>query len=432
MNNEKLVFSKRNHWVKSEKVSGLLFIGNTSSFIRVNEEQERLLKNKEYEKIDKELYENLENIGAFVSSDESVLEKYKLFSVKNNNYWLMEYWINFADCCNFNCSYCFQGQEKQNKIITKEIIDKFIRNLSFYKDLKELRINLAGGEPLLCPELIVYFYKQLENLKNVKLDVGLITNGYLLTKENISLLDQINISYQITIDGLETSHNKRRSHKSKNDSFETIMKNLDYFYQTHKDKNIDFHIRTNVDKENAEDVPLLYNLIKEKYGNYFGYFINPVENYSKDDSNSNLFTNEEFANYLIQLYEKHHIFLPQSYFPVYRTAGGYCPADRNYSFVLTSNGDLLKCPCDVGKKERIIRNINSPNGYYNYKPEYDYLLSNSIFNNKKCTECNLLFQCMGGCPHKRLEGLKNCPPAFFQLDKFLEIYYLENKSPKIK
>src|SRR5574344_453551 len=101
MKNEKLVFSKRNHWVKSEKVSGLLFIGNTSSFIRVNEEQERLLKNKEYEKIDKELYENLENIGAFVSSDESVLEKYKLFSVKNNNYWLMEYWINFADCCNF-------------------------------------------------------------------------------------------------------------------------------------------------------------------------------------------------------------------------------------------------------------------------------------------------------------------------------------------
>lgn len=40
MKNEKLVFSKRNHWVKSEKVSGLLFIGNTSSFIRVNEEQE--------------------------------------------------------------------------------------------------------------------------------------------------------------------------------------------------------------------------------------------------------------------------------------------------------------------------------------------------------------------------------------------------------
>lgn len=75
--NSQLYFSTKNHWVKSEKVSGLLFIGNTSSFIRVNEEQERLLKNKEYEKIDKELYENLENIGAFVSSDESVLEKYK-------------------------------------------------------------------------------------------------------------------------------------------------------------------------------------------------------------------------------------------------------------------------------------------------------------------------------------------------------------------
>lgn len=429
--NSQLYFSTKNHWVNSSKYDGLLFIGNTNSFLRLSPLYKELIDNKKFDDLPKELYEELIRTGALTQSDEQLFSKYQLLSMKKNNSGYMDFWINIADCCNFECSYCFQGKEKGTKIISTKILDKFVQSLSTYKDLKFLRINFAGGEPLLATDKIIYLYKKIKENITAKLEFSIITNGYLLTDENIKKLDMIeNLLYQVTIDGLGQTHNKKRPHKTDKDSFNVIMHNLNYFYETHKNQNISFTIRTNVDKETAKTVSSLYHLLKSNYGDFYNYQISPVEEYSKNICVSNVFTNEEYADFLIDLYEKEGIYLPLSYFPRYYSAGGFCQADRNYSFALTSTGDLLKCPMDVGKPERVVKNILTPTSTYNFQPEYDYLIKCSPYSNEKCKHCKLFYQCLGGCPHRRLEGFSNCPPPYYRLDKFLEICY-ENMSTKV-
>lgn len=425
--NKNYIFSNKNHFVDSKEFDGLLYIGNTNSFIHISSDQEILLKQRKFELLDKDLFNELINFGAFVENDEEIINKYKLFGLKNNNQFFMSFWIDITDCCNFSCPYCFQGQEKQNKIISKETIDKFVKILSGYKGLNKLKIEFAGGEPLIAPDKILYMYRELKKL-SIPFDKSIITNGYFLTEKNIKLLDEIDdLSYQVTLDGLENNHNIRRPNKGNENSFQVIMENLETFYNMHKESNIKFAIRMNVDKENATDVPKLNKLLKQKFKNFYQFYIVPVENFStKQEVSRNYFTNEEYAAFLIELYEKYHIFMPNSYLPNYRIAGGFCPADRNYSYTLSASGDLLKCPCDVGSEDRIIRNIHNPNGKFNYKPEYDYLIKASKLIDKKCLDCKLFFQCLGGCPHKRLEENQCiCPPMYYQIDKFLEIYYKE-------
>ncbi len=427
MKKSKYVFSEKNHFVHSDKFDGLLYIGNSCSFMRLSFEQVELLKNDNFELLDKDLFCKLIELGALVESDEEILQKYKLFRMKNNNQSLMSFWVDITDCCNFSCPYCFQGQEKLNNIISKEVIDKFVKILSQNKMVNKLEIQFAGGEPLLATDKIIYLYEQIQK-KGISSDYSIITNGYYLTQDNINLLDKIeNLSYQITIDGLEENHNLRRPNKGKNDSFKVIMKNLETFYEGHKDKKINFSIRMNVDKANSTDVPLLHELLKKKFGNFFLFYVVPVEIFSKkQEEKNNCFSNKEYASYLISLYENYGIFMPNSFFPDYRIAGGFCPADRNYSYTLSSTGDLMKCPCDIGVKSRVIKNICNANMEFNYKPEFEYLIKSPLISDKKCSDCKLFFQCLGGCPHRRLnENNGICPPMYYELDKFLEIYYME-------
>lgn len=91
------------------------------------------------------------------------------------------YNLHFIDQCNFKCKHCFvkkQGKELSLENI-KIIVDKIVE---FSKDRNnKIRINLAGGEPLISENLqfiIDYIYS-----KGIK--VSMITNGYYLTEKFI-------------------------------------------------------------------------------------------------------------------------------------------------------------------------------------------------------------------------------------------------------
>lgn len=89
--------------------------------------------------------------------------------------------LHFTDKCNFHCKHCFVN--KQNRELSLEQIKIIVDKIYDYKIAtgEYIRINLAGGEPLLSKniqEIIDYI-----NFKN--LDVSLITNGYYLSEDFI-------------------------------------------------------------------------------------------------------------------------------------------------------------------------------------------------------------------------------------------------------
>lgn len=102
--------------------------------------------------------------------------------------------LHYTDFCNFHCKHCFI--KKNGKELSLENIKLIADKLAKYQQDNNvhLRINIAGGEPLLSNNIqtiIDYF-----NL--VGIEVSIITNGYYLTKEfirnNRNKLSMIGIS----------------------------------------------------------------------------------------------------------------------------------------------------------------------------------------------------------------------------------------------
>lgn len=136
--------------------------------------------------------------------------------------------------CNFKCTYCYEAGVTKNVVKNKTAsIEDVISFVNSFKSTKYLRVTWYGGEPLLMFDYIeTLSYKFKEMFANYS--AYMITNGYLLDRNKAIKLKAFNIKgLQITIDGLEATHNKRRAHKVNTDSFQRIISNLDCLFKVY-------------------------------------------------------------------------------------------------------------------------------------------------------------------------------------------------------
>jgi len=162
--------------------------------------------------------------------------------------------------CNFNCTYCFQDG-LPTYIMDDRTEDNIIDFIKLFKsNIKFLQITWFGGEPLLVFDKIKSISKKLINEINIPFESNIITNGYLLDENVIAQLDNLHIKFiQITIDGLEETHNtRRRLHNNKN-TFQTIIKNLESVIKLKPE--IKISIRVNIDKDNTDEYHKIYKFL---------------------------------------------------------------------------------------------------------------------------------------------------------------------------
>jgi len=131
--------------------------------------------------------------------------------------------------CNFSCTYCYQeGYSNPQDQLTIEIIDSFYVYVKTEFASRKKYITLFGGEPLLAGEkqkkLVKYF---LEKASENNLEVCIVTNGYTLT-EYMEVLSNAKIrEIQITLDGVNAVHNKRRPLKDGSSTFDRVSRGID-------------------------------------------------------------------------------------------------------------------------------------------------------------------------------------------------------------
>ena len=116
--------------------------------------------------------------------------------------------INFhiTDACNYHCHHCFSDFKMDDMPLdsVKKVIDS-IETYFLDNEISNGRINLAGGEPLVHPELDAI----IDYISGKGIEVSLVTNGSLLTEERIEAWAGKVSMIGISVDAISSNTNIR-------------------------------------------------------------------------------------------------------------------------------------------------------------------------------------------------------------------------------
>ncbi|MBQ0029558.1 MAG: SPASM domain-containing protein [Bacteroidales bacterium] len=333
--------------------------------------------------------------------------------------------------CNFKCKYCYETP--QSGVMTEGIqysLLKFIEEQA--SRIKYLHVTWYGGEPLLAKDVIKRLSDAIISLCNqydIQYYASIVSNGYLLDEDTISLLECVSVKQiQITLDGPRDTHNSRRICKTTTNSFDTIINNINLLLKNDK---IQPSIRINVDKSNSDTVEdlisyLSSNLINHKIKIYLG----KIEAHTDACKSivSECYNSEDFADIVLNygdLLSKYG-FNESNKIPYPRTRLNYCPAEVLNAFVIDPKGYMYKCWNEVGDIQVSVGNIN--NGFSEILNSKNAAYVNrSVLNDLECRECKVLPLCMGGCPqsNKHTNVGHSCDQVKYMIQGVMK-KYLEN------
>lgn len=362
---------------------------------------------KEFDKVPLDVLDTLKKERILVESDENIYNNIKLkrtLSRYNSN--ILSLTIAPTTACNFKCTYCYE-QGRQCKTIenTSNIVEDILRFAKSFPHVENLFVTWYGGEPLLKFDFIeAMSMRFLEEFAQYR--AHMITNAYLLSESVIRKLKKLHISMlQITIDGMESTHNKRRPHIVKKDSFRTIIHNLDNLFQLYPE--VAVALRVNIDKSNSGEFHELYVFLTDRYKNC-KLNIHPgwVTDEFSIEQNCDCLNTPERTSFLIDQSELYNI--PVNLYP--SAEYGECSARHINSFVIGPEGELYKCWNDIGNIEKKIGTIKE---YSVFNPiSTNYMLGNDSLVSERCKKCFCFPICNGGCPYSRIFNTKNFEKDF--------------------
>lgn len=139
--------------------------------------------------------------------------------------------MGVTNVCNFKCKYCphsvLPADQINNKMMSWEIYQKAIDDISGFPQKLKLLMLSGLGEPLLHPDIakMVSYAKMREVAETVRI----ITNGSMLTPDLSDKLIDAGLDHlKISIQGIDDEGYKSMSQA--NVPFSKIIDNIEYFY----------------------------------------------------------------------------------------------------------------------------------------------------------------------------------------------------------
>lgn len=307
--------------------------------------------------------------------------------------------LELTNKCNMKCVHCYSSSKSTNSnFISFEKVKEIIDEASYYGT--EF-IALGGGEPLLHPDI----FDIISYACNKNVEIELVTNGMLLSTENIMKLNKSGLRYiQVSLDGnSEDTYFKMRNVGCFNQIIENIKKAKPYFNISlatvickHTYDNI-FNIIELANKLNVDSYRILKLMETGRAGDQEG---SPLAISNKD---MRTFVTE-LPNYIY----KHNITIPvridESVFGNFKQRKipwleyGYygCSAGRS-TVAIDSEGNVFPCSF-LNYKELICGNVNEISLYEIWtKSNVLNKYRNMNHIDGKCKQCDHLEKCLGGC-----------------------------------
>ena len=221
-------------------------------------------------------YVYLKNNGFFSKSKINSLEtKINEQKIKESIIQTPQILFEVTDSCNLSCTYCALGdlyewgENRNSKNINMESaisLLKYIFNLKLRHNQHELTISFYGGEPLLNINFlrqIITTAKKLNKENQIDIKYSMTTNAVLINKY-IDFLVENKFNILISLDGDEKNNSYRILRKNHENSFKTIIENID-FIQKNFPEYFDKYINFNAVLHNRNSVKSVYEFIYNKY-----------------------------------------------------------------------------------------------------------------------------------------------------------------------
>lgn len=334
--------------------------------------------------------------------------------------------------CNFRCPYCFEHSQHSTTVMNPETVYRLIHFIKSFKNASHLSIIWSGGEPTL-PQAFKAICDITPRIKELDItfdDAHLNTNAYLLDRDKINSLNDLNIkTIQITLDGPEEVHDTRRVLAGGKPTFQRIMANIDALMNSSFEGSCS--IRVNVDKNNQHwFLDLRTSLLEQFKGKHLSVYAGHVitaRDHTYDHSCK--LCAQEWSDFTIGLYRISGLAPTEPFYPD-SNAFDTCTANSHNEFVIGPEGELYKCGEDAGRQEMVIGSIFEDEPITNPELLALYSVGTDPYLDAECRECKVLPICGGGCANKRLrakhfheEGLEFCSRYKDNLVMYLEAYY---------
>lgn len=208
--------------------------------------------------------ENYYVIPSDMDDQKSYLEMNDLLHLMENDKYIDSYTLLTTTACNARCFYCFE-QDFEPVTMTKETALKFVDYVIQNSGGRMVRIHWFGGEPLCNVPVIDLISSELES-RGISFSTHMTSNGYAFTPEIVARVkDKWKLKFvQITLDGMEEEHNRRKNYKAATGSpFLRTMENIHMLLKA----GVTVSVRINFDPNNVDSVKeLIPYLVNEFSG----------------------------------------------------------------------------------------------------------------------------------------------------------------------
>lgn len=139
--------------------------------------------------------------------------------------------LELTQACNLGCEYCAASADTSGRSLSVSLatsaIDEVVRQRLC---ANPLTIELSGGEPLICFEIIKSIIKHCDHISRISgqnFRFSLQTNGTLITQEIAEFLTKYSVDVGISLDGPEQVHDKYRCFSNGSGSFSQAFSGLE-------------------------------------------------------------------------------------------------------------------------------------------------------------------------------------------------------------
>jgi uncharacterized protein len=404
----------------------IAYASRTATTFRLLREEADLLESGRIDELPPALVDRLIRMEALVPGDEDELaEQTRRRKVGSAPPRLRRFAILPTSYCNMGCTYCGQAHTKStvSHPRVRQQIDRVLAGIAD-PGTTAVHISWFGGEPLLGLRVIREISAEVVPAMHASgkaFSADVVSNGSLLSHRVLrDLYEECQVRwFEVTIDGPQETHDRRRAMRNGSGTFERIVTVLSETIEQDLYPELQFGIRTNVDHENQD---LVADLIAElaRRGLASPRIIlkpAPVHSWGNDVSDRMLGRWEYARREMdwVRLAQDLGMTMPPGL--PRQTKPATCVATSRSSEVTDANGKLFTCTEHVLVPSEAHGQVATldllPAAELRPLGPFDSWYDEVAAGDWQCSSCPFLPVCGGGCPKLWKEGELPCPSYKF-------------------